>query len=51
MGPRYCTDDTPVYDAADPANPYSVWKYNGNCGCCISSTNWTIEVRALITCK
>ena len=51
VGPRFCADDTGVYDAADPANPYSVWKYNGNCGCCVPSTNWTIEVRALITCK
>jgi hypothetical protein len=56
VGPRYCADDTLFATTESPSTPtgsYSVWKYSGNCGCCIASNNgnWTIEARALITCK
>ncbi len=50
-GPRVCEADTHVYGETDPTNPYSVWRYSGNCGCCVTSTNWSMERRALITCE
>lgn len=52
-GPRYCGDDVHVAGEADPTNPYSVWQYSGNCGCCIDLRNsaWTREASAIVWCE
>jgi hypothetical protein len=56
VGRRFCDTDTHVWGPGDTDNPYNVWIYNGNCGCCIdrsdgSSDQWTYERSAIIWCK
>lgn len=51
VGSRYAITDTHVYGETDPNSPYSVWKYNGGEGCCISRSGWTFERSAIIWCK
>ncbi len=50
-GVRFCASDTHYSGGGDPANPYNVWRYNGGCGCCIETAQWTFERRAIINCR
>ncbi|MES2744412.1 MAG: hypothetical protein V4655_03250 [Bdellovibrionota bacterium] len=55
LGSRYCADDTHIY-GTEQTGTYNVWRYNGNCGCCIDRgssdpTHWSMEMSAIIYCK